>query len=135
MAQHFMLGIMRALITACVLLVCASVRAVQPEYFSSCRWVEQQCGTNMTPKDECVYVGRIEPHKYAAIIHFHTGMTLREIIDQTPFKGTAVTVHVLRAKRPISMYYFRVGASEQPDYQIKNQDMIWLYEDGPVIQT
>ena len=83
----------------------------------------------------CIYVGRLEPQKYAAIIHFHPGMTLREIIDRTPFKGTAVLVHVLRAEDPRSMYYFLVGASEQSDYKIKNQDMIWLLEDAPVIQT
>ena len=126
---------MRALITIGVVLVCLSAHAMQSDYSSSRKWVEQQCGTNAAPKESCIYVGRLVPKKYAAILQFHKGMTLREVIDQTPFKGTAVMVRVLRAERRISTYVFRVGASEKPDYEVKDQDMIWLYEDGPVIDV
>jgi len=43
-----------------------------------------------------------------------------------------VNVCVLRAERRISSYVFRVAASEKPDYEVKNMDMIWLFEDGLV---
>jgi len=124
---------MKVFIALFSLTLCMAAHAMSPEYSSSRKWVEEQCRTNSTPKDERVFVGRVVPKKYAGVIRFHTGITLREIIDQTPFKATAVMVCVLRADRRASPKVFRVTASEKPDYEVKNMDMIWLYEDGPVI--
>ncbi len=116
-----------------MMLAGASVYAMSPEYYSSRKWVEQRCSTNTTPREERIFVGRVVPKEYAGIIRFHKGITLREIIDQTPFKGTAVMVCVLRAEWRMPGHVFRVTAKEKPDYEIKDLDMIWLFEDGPVI--
>jgi hypothetical protein len=124
---------MKALIAFFALLLCAAVHATPPEYLSSRKWVKDRCSTDTTPKDERIFVGRMVPKKYAGIIHFHKGITLREIIDQTPFKGTAVMVCVLRGDRRTLPNVSRVAPSEKPDYEVKNMDMIWLYEDGPFV--
>src|SRR5215510_5033384 len=124
---------MRVVIGICVLLIFSAVHGAQPEYFSSRKWVEQECGTDTRPKGKCTYVGRVVPRKYAAVFHFYKQMTLRDVIDQTPFKGTAVMVQVLRAESRTSSYVFRVGPSEKPKYRVKSQDMIWLYEDDIVV--
>ena len=124
---------MKVFIALFAMTLCMTAHATAPEYFSSRKWVEEQVGTNSTAKEERVFVGRVGPKKYAGVIRFHNGITLREIFDQTPFKGTAVMVCVLRADHRNSPNVFRVAASEKPDYQVKNMDMIWLYEDGPVI--
>jgi hypothetical protein len=126
---------MRTLIAACFLLVCTSAHAMQPEYFSSRKWVEHQCVTNTTPQNERMFVGRFWPPKYAAILRFHKGITLREIIDLTPFKGKVVQVLVLRADTPMSDHYITISPSDRPDYEIKALDVILLYDDGPIAQT
>ena len=126
---------MRTLLVVLALLVCASAQAARPEYSSSRRWVEQRCQTNTIPQDERVFVGRVWTPQYAGILHFHKGMTLREVIDQTPFKGKTVQVLVLRAESRFSERYITVGPSEKPSYEVKALDMIWLYDPGPIINT
>ena len=130
-----MLGSMKALVAISLMLTCLWVHAVQPSYSSSRAWIEQQCSTNAPLQDERIFVGRFGQPGYAAIIKFHQGMTLREVIDQSPFKGTTIIVHVLRAERQISDEYIEVRKWEKPKYKLKNLDVILLYENGPIITT
>jgi hypothetical protein len=120
---------MRRLLTVLgLILVCTSVRAMSPEYFSSRKWVEERCSTNQIPEKDRIFVGRPSPG-YAAIVHFRKGITLREIIDQTPFKGTVLTVCVLRPHTDPSKHLFRkVLPTDKPSLEINQEDMIWLYE-------
>jgi hypothetical protein len=124
---------MRALVILFLLTVCTSLYAMSPEYSSSRKWVEQLCTTNQTPTDERLFLGRVVPQKYAAIIRYHRGITLREIIDQTPFKGATVHVCVLRPHVDATTNIILVKPTDQPKFEIKPLDMIWLYDDGPVI--
>ena len=124
---------MRALLIFFALTVCDSLHAASPEYFSSRKWVEQLCSTNQTPKDERLFLGRVVPQKYGAIISYHRGITLREIIDQTPFKGTTVHACVLRPHVDAATNIILVKPTDLPKFEIKPLDMIWLYDDGPVI--
>jgi hypothetical protein len=57
---------MRALLTLMGRLVCASALATMPTCSSSRGWVEEECATNATPKNERLFLGRIVPQKYAA---------------------------------------------------------------------
>jgi len=130
---------MRALIALSVLLFCTSVQALgRPDYFSLRKWIERECATNTTPQDERLFVGHIESPRFANVLHFRPGITLREIIDQTPLKGKVVFVQVLRLDYlktgPFTRYaYIRVGSSENPNYEVKSQDVIWLRdEEGEV---
>jgi hypothetical protein len=121
---------MRALTGICVILICTAVHASQVEYFAYRKLVEQLC-TNAIPQGERVFVAG--PEKYAAIIQFHKGMSLRELIDQTPFKRKRVIVHVSRAERRTSNEYLSVWPSERPHYELKDLDLIILYKDGEAI--
>ena len=105
------------------------------EYFSSRKWVEERCTTNTVAQDERVFVGRIWSPQFAVILHFHKGMTLREVIDQIPFKGKEVQVLVLRAETRFSDNFMTIRPREKPKYEIKPLDMIWLYDPGPIVST
>jgi hypothetical protein len=87
---------LKALLIFCSLIVGAPLYATPPEYYSSRKWVEERCTTNDTPKSEHLFLGRVVPQEYAAIVQYHRGISLREIIDQTQFKGTTVNICVLR---------------------------------------
>ena len=126
---------MRTLVAILALLICVSAHGARMEYSSSRKWVEQRCATNTIAQDERVFVGRIWSPQYAAVIRFQKGMTLRELIDQTPFKGKTVQVLVLRAETRFSDHHITVGPREKPNYKIKALDMIWLYDPGPIVNT
>jgi hypothetical protein len=126
---------MKTLVAISLMLTCFWVHAVQPSYSSSRTWIEQQCSTNTPVEANRIFVARFGPQRYAAILEFHQGMTLREIIDQSPFKGTTVIVHVLWAERQTSDEYLKIRASEKPKYKLKNLDVILLYENGPIITS
>ena len=124
---------MRILAIIFLLMVSIMCFATPPEYSSSRKWVEQICSTNQTPKEERLFLGRIDPQKYAAIIRYHRGITLREVIDQTPFKGTTVVACILRPHVDPATNMILVKSTDQPKFEIEPLDMIWLYDDGPVI--
>ena len=123
---------MRVLLLLFGLSLCLSLHATPPEYFSSRKWVEQRCVTNTTPKDERLFVGRVVPHEYAGIIHYHQGITLRDIVDQTPFKGTTVVVCILRPHVDPVTNIIKVEPTDKPTFEVKALDMIWIYDDRPV---
>jgi hypothetical protein len=132
---------MRALIAISVLLVCTAVQAAGLKYFGCRKWIEQQCATNTTPQDERLFVGRILPPTWASIVRFHRGVTLREIIDGTPLRGKTVLVRVMRPDDSTKMglftrpTYIKVEPSDKPNYELKPLDVIWLCDDGPIIET
>ena len=64
---------------------------------------------------------------YTCIVHYHKGISLREVIDQTPFKATPVYVIVMRPVLWMSPYIF-VKPSEKPDFEIKPIDVIWMFD-------
>jgi len=131
---------MRALIAVSILLACMSVQAAHLDYFSCRKWVEQECVTNTIPQDERLFVGRMTSPRFARIVHFRPGISLHEIIDQTPLKGKVVLVCVMRpdqtkASKFTRHTYIKVGPSDTPDFVVKSLDVIWLYDDGPIIET
>jgi hypothetical protein len=129
--KEFVVGVL-------ALLACTSVHAARLDYFSGRKWVEQQCRTNTTPQDDRIFIGRMDSPRYASIVRFKKGITLRELIDQTPFKGKEVLVCVMRPDRlktgPFTRHaYIKIGPSDGPDYEVKGLDVIWLHDDGPII--
>lgn len=131
---------MRFLVALSLFLVCTAVEAAHLDYLGSRKWVEQQCAADTTPQDQRLFVGRFARPKWARILRFHHGITLREIIDGTPLKGKALRVCVMRLDStnigPFTRREFiSVKPSEKPDYEIKRLDVIWLYDDGPIVET
>jgi hypothetical protein len=69
---------------------------------------------------------------YATIIRFHNGMSIREIIDQSPRREKVVTATVMR---PVALkddtHYtshdsIKIGRSETAEYKLENLDLVWL---------
>jgi hypothetical protein len=117
-----------------LLLLCEPVSAARLTY-SGCREaVEQQCATNTIPQDERIFV-RVMPTKEAIIVRFHKGTSLREIIDQTSFRGKTAWVSVLRPDHPILDYRNRVGRKEKPKDDVKPLDLIVINDNGEIINT
>jgi len=131
----------RQLILFFVLLACASVSAGELDYDSARKGVEKECAaTNTIPQSEQMFVGRCVPPRYAAIIRYHNGITIREILDQSPLKGRVVQVEVMRTeptrtRHYTTRHYIRVGPSDKPDYELKSQDVIWLHDEGPIVNS
>jgi len=74
------------LLAVLVFLLCGPLYASQVTYSAWRKSVEERCATNTMRQDERIFV-RVMTTGGASIIRFHNAITLREIIDQTSFKG------------------------------------------------
>jgi hypothetical protein len=117
----------KVLIAGLVMVTWAAARGSEQGYFSARKWIEQQCATNATPPDHRLFVGRMETPRYADIVPFHKGITIREIIDRTPLKGKIVQICVMWpdriTKSGVSFTrhkYITVRPFDTPDYEVKN---------------
>ena len=130
---------MRVLVAISILLVYTAVQAAHVDYFGCRKWIEQQCAADTTPQDERLFVGRMVSPRYAGIIRFHKGITLREIIDGTPLKGKTVLICVMwpdsTKMGPFTRHaYIKVEPSDKPNYELKPLDVILLKDDGQLIE-
>lgn len=124
------LGKMKRLFTVLLLAWCAAAHATEPDYKGSCVWVIEHCTTNQVPKDERVFVattpGSALP-SYIAILRYHDGLSIRNLIDQTRFSSTNAAVSVYRSGRPFKARFHQVvKAGELPTFKLKPLDMIWI---------
>jgi hypothetical protein len=126
---------MKALPLLAALLICSSGCAMQVSYEATRLWVESRCATNTIPKEDRLFVGRWIAPQYAGIISYHKGVTLREVIDQTPFKGTAVHIRIYRPDSQRSYTRIEVGPKDKPRFKLRRLDMIWFEGEGPQIDT
>lgn len=108
--------------------------ASQVTYATTRRFIEERCATNTTPQEERIFV-RVLTTGCVSIIQFHKGITLREIIDQTSFKGHTVWVCVLRTDHPVLDHKTRVGSKEKPKDEVKPQDVILLDDHREIINV
>ena len=110
------------------LLPCLAL-ATGAEYKSSVQWVKEHSPTNSAVVQQPLYVANVpgEPPASASIMSFTNGITLRAVLDQTRYKGTAVFVMILRAEKPTVFVFDRlVNASESPDFKLLPGDLILL---------
>ena len=121
----------RVILLTVLLLVCESVYAHHVTYPAYRKFVEERCATNTTPRDERVFVLATGS---PSIVRFHQGITLREIIDQTSFKGKVAWICVLRTDHPVLHHWTRVGRKEKPKDEVKRLDLILLNEDDNLIE-
>jgi len=124
----------RIVLLASLVILCEPVYAARLTYSACRKAVEAQCATNTTPQDERIFVC-VMPTTEAIILRFHKGITLRELIDQTSFKGKTAWVSVLRADRPILDCRTRVGRKEKPKDEVKPLDLIVLNDIEDIINT
>jgi hypothetical protein len=131
---------MKKIILVAVLMSCASVHANLPHYEQMRDSVLKLCMTNTVPNDERVLVGHgsdyvNSPADYGLILRHHKGMNLREIIDETPYKGKRVYIWVYREHESESSHGFMgdVKPADKPDYEVMPFDLVWIYTGHPII--
>ncbi len=121
---------MKRLLTAALLFWCAAAYGTGPEYRSSCSWVGERCPINQVPAQERVFVATTpgsEGPNEAAVLRYRKGLSIREIIDQTRFRGTNAAVTVLRSKKPgTPVFNAVVSADDRPGFKLKPRDMVWV---------
>jgi hypothetical protein len=108
---------------------CISVFADSPAYSPDRDWVEKHCTTNTVPKNERIFLGHNYSGDYASIVRYHKGISLREIVDQTPFKSKTVYVVVLRPEWMSN--YTVVKPNEKVKFEVKPLDVVWIYDQPP----
>jgi hypothetical protein len=118
-----------------VCLLCVSAFADTPTYSGERAWVESHNATNTVPKDERLFIVHDFSGDYTSIIRYHKGISLREVVDQTPFKGKTVDVIVMRPEKPPAMQWMSpdivVKPSEKSDFVIRPLDVIWIFDKPP----
>lgn len=98
-------------------------------YHLSRRWVEEHNPNDATPEAERVFVAYW--NTYTGILRIRDGVALRDIIDQTQFKGKKVGVFILRSSMEMRPAFAEVVApSDNLTFKVRANDMIWL-SDAP----
>ena len=133
---------MKAFLAISILFLCTVAQAGDfPNYFFCRGWVERECATNTIPQGDRLFVGSFITKPYfATIIRFHEGLTLRQIIDQTPLKRKTVLACVMWPDKTTTMPFTRsfdvtVGPMDRPNFVLHKLNVIWLLDDGPIINT
>ena len=109
---------------------CISAFADIPAYSPDRDWVEKHCTTNTVPKDERIFLGHNYSGDYSNIIRYHKGISLREIVDQTPFKGKTVSVIVMRPKWMSDVIVIK--PAEKVEFEVRPLDVVWIYDQIPI---
>ena len=109
---------------------CVTAYATGPEYQSSRAWVIARCTTNRVPANKQIYVattpGSGEP-SFVAVLNYRKGLGIRELVDQTRFRGTHAGVTILRSRQPgTPVFRAVVKTGERPAFSLKPLDMIWI---------
>ena len=125
---------MKRLLIAALLIWCSPAYATGPEYASSRAWVIERCPTNQIPTQEQIFVATTPgsaPPAFVGILRYRVGLSIRDLIDKTRFRGTNAVVIVLRSHRPATPAFDgRVAATEKPKFAIKPLDVVWVGQSG-----
>lgn len=113
------------------LLICVSAHCAGIPEYPWCRdWIEKHCATNTIPKEERIFIGHDGSPQYGRTLHFHKGIGLREIVDQTPFKKTTVTIWVMHQhpkEGEPSGEFITLKPSDNPEFELRLLDVLWVW--------
>jgi hypothetical protein len=108
---------------------CTVALANDPTYLGYRSWIIEHCSTNQVPADEQVFLATppgCAPPLFTAILRYHDGLSIRDLIDKTQFRGTNATVTVLRSQKPNIVFDTMVSANERPTFALKPLDVILI---------
>jgi hypothetical protein len=123
---------MRIIFILILLLLGSSLRAGIPTYSGLRNCVEQENPTNSIPASERLFICPDYHHDMCPnfqetfILHYKDGITLRQIVDETKFKGTSVDVWVFR-KSDAPVFRAPVQPTDKPAFAVKPEDVILIY--------
>jgi hypothetical protein len=61
---------------------------------------------------------------------YHKGISLREIVDQTPFKDRTVSVIIMRPRWMGQDIVIK--PTEKVEFEVKPLDVVWIYDQTPI---
>ena len=123
---------MRIVVTFILLVVASSLRAGLPTYSALRECVEKENPTNSIPASERVFICPDYHHDMCPyfqetfILRYQDGMTLRQIIDKTKFKGTSVEVWVYR-KSDVPSFQATIQPTDKPAFTVKPEDVVLIF--------
>ena len=129
------------LLATCLLTALPSAHAHPFEYPVARKRIAEHCPSSGVLPEKAVFIGRWQSPEFARIIEFKKGILLRDIIDQTPVKNRPVTVCVMRSVHLKSgriiteKHWLSASPLDKPVYGIRANDIIWLYDKGPILET
>jgi len=107
---------------------CITVFAVGPEYSSLREWVEQHHAKDKTPADERIFVNF--DWKDSAIVRYHKGMKLQEILQKPQFRDREFYVEVFRAAhKPLGEPIYdelRKSKQDRAGFAVQPLEVIYL---------
>ena len=122
---------MRIISLLASLLFCVSAQCAGIPEYPWCRgWIEKHCAANTIPKEERIFIGHDDSPQFARTIHFHKGIGLRGIVDQTPFKKTTVTIWVMHQhpkEGELPGEFITVKPSDKPEFEVRPLDVLWIW--------
>ena len=128
LARNFSISLtIQVFITVVMVFVAASARAMSPEYDSSRKWVEQHNPKDKTPASKRIFVVCGTNN---IILRFREGITLREVIDVTPLKGTVVRVYIMKESKKVGAVFDEVvKPAEKPTFLMEPRQLLYIDPD------
>jgi hypothetical protein len=102
-------------------------------------WAERRAAPSYVQESEPIYVMTPTETNDAEIIGYRNAITLREVIAQSAFAGTAKAVTIYRARNvagqnnPGSGYVYDVHSPEAQHCRIEPLDVLLVHTETPVI--
>ncbi|HTX20795.1 MAG TPA: hypothetical protein VMD27_02885 [Candidatus Aquilonibacter sp.] len=126
---------MRILTAILVMLVVVTCLASLPPYGPYRQLIEEHTQKDKTPKKPWVFVDADDVttnYSYDYILHYHDGITLRDVVDATRYRSSnEVFVVVVRNNSPKGPVFFDyVKATERPKFKLREQDVVLLMTEG-----
>jgi hypothetical protein len=131
-------------------LLCTSFHCLSQgsDYASQREWVEDWIGYKYRmPETDRIFVASSSPSEYAVIVQYRKGITLREIINQTPFQNAKLMIHVMRpnksedkwfqnatpllSNKPMNEVLKTLAPLDTTDFEVKKGDVIVLIDVTP----
>ena len=112
-----------------VMLLPLLAKAKPAGYDWSVGYVTENSPTNSAKRASPVYVASVagDSPVFADIIAYTNNLSLRQVIDNTRYKGSDVDVKILRSKRQtVPVFHDIVKSAELPDFKLRIGDVIWL---------
>jgi hypothetical protein len=102
--------------------------AAGPEYTSLRKLVEDQNPKDKTPTAERIFMNH--DWKESAVVHYHKGMTLQEVLNQVKFRDTFVSVYRAGHKPTGQPVYNEADMDLKPDRKavaVQPLDVIYFW--------
>jgi hypothetical protein len=90
-------------------------------------WVESHTKADVIPTSERLFALGPPGDDYAAIIRFRDGITIADVVGQTPLASTAQSVFLFHVDRPIAGFYYDPHSKAARERKLQPLDLLWIH--------